>query len=80
MAAIGTFGLGLVWGWLLVRLLRQTNWRIWLRMLFGLGVQGAVIVALVGPLSLLWFTGGGLAGVLLAAIWVLTLERERVTR
>ena len=49
-------------------------------MLFGLGVQGAVIVALVGPLSLLWFTGGGLAGVLLAAIWVLTLERERVTR
>jgi len=78
-AISGTICLGLVWGWLLVRLLRGNRWAVMLRMLLGLSAQAVVVANLVGVLGMLWFVGGVFAGVLLAAIWVISLEQRILT-
>jgi hypothetical protein len=77
---LGTICLGLVWGWLLVRRLRGNRWVVVVRMLVGLAAQSLVVAALVKPLGLLWFAGGLLAGILLAAIWVLALEQRALVQ
>jgi hypothetical protein len=77
---LGTIALGLVWGWLLVRRLRGNRWMVAVRMLVGLAAQALVVAALVKPLGLLWFAGGLLAGILLAAIWVMALEQRALAQ
>jgi hypothetical protein len=77
---LGTTCLGLVWGWLLIRRLRGNRWMVVVRMLLGLAAQALVVAALVQPLGLLWFAGGLLAGILLAAIWVMALEQRALAQ
>ncbi len=74
MVIIGTAAVGVVWGWLLVRLARGRPWQALVRALLGAGAQAAAVVPFASALGLLWYAGGLTLGVMLAAIWVLSLE------
>lgn len=78
LAFAGTVGLGLVWGWLAVRLSRGARWTVVVRVVLGLAAQ-AELAQLLLPLGALWFGGGVLGGIFLALSLVRALEARIAT-
>jgi hypothetical protein len=74
MVITGTILLGIVWGWLSVRLMRGNRWTAIVRVVLGIAGQALVAAKIVAPLGVLWFAGGVIGGILIGIIWVRSLE------
>jgi hypothetical protein len=73
LAMVGAVGLGLVWGWLAVRLCRRARWPLVARVLLWLAVQALVVVWLASFRALLAFAAAALLSALLCAAWLRAL-------
>jgi F0F1-type ATP synthase assembly protein I len=78
MLIAGTIGLGVVWGWLIVRLARGRPWQVVARVVLGAAAQLAVVAQLAQALGAAWWVVGVAAGALIAGLWVQALERRAV--
>ena len=67
---IGTISLGLVWGWLLLRLLPGRGWAVITRVVAGLAAQAALVWQLVAPIGVVWFGIGVLLGMTIVSLWL----------
>jgi hypothetical protein len=73
LSIFGCAGLGLVWGWLVVRRVRGARWPLVVRMLLWIAVQALLVLWLATPQALIWFAIGVLAGALVCHAWVRAL-------
>jgi hypothetical protein len=75
MLVFGGVGLGLVWGWIAVRMAyRARRWTAVVSALLGTVGLGLVAALVAAPWVTRWFAGGVLAGALVCMVWVRTLE------
>ncbi|MFN8505550.1 hypothetical protein [Kouleothrix sp.] len=74
IAVLGGIGLGLVWGWLAVRLLAGARRAMAVRVPLWLALQALLVAYLGAPGALAGFAAGLAAGVLLARAWRSALE------
>jgi hypothetical protein len=74
LAAIGTTALGVVWGWLLRRLVPGRPWPVLARLAVAVLGQAALIWQLLEPLGILWFLLGGLFGMVIAHLWLASIK------
>lgn len=73
MLIAGSVGLGLVWGWLAVRLCRGARWPKIARVLLSIVVQALVVGWLATPAALAGFAAALLVGVATCAAWLRAL-------
>jgi hypothetical protein len=73
LSIAGSIGLGLVWGWLLVRRVRGARWPLVVRMLLWLVVQGLVVAKLASLQAVVWFAISVLVSALVYYAWVRAL-------
>ena len=67
---IGAGGIGLVWGWLAVRLCQGARWPKFTRVLLSIVIQALLVAWLTSWQSLLAFGIGLLFGALICAAWL----------
>jgi hypothetical protein len=70
LSILGSIGLGLVWGWVLVRRLRGARWPLVVRMLLWLVVQAVLVAKLASPQLVVWFAISVLASALVCHAWI----------
>jgi len=75
LVLMGGIGLGLVWGWIVARMVyRARRWTVVASALLGTAGLGLVAALVAAPWVTRWFGGGALAGALICLVWVRTLE------
>jgi len=76
LSVLGSIGLGLVWGWMLVRRVRGARWPLVLRMLLWLVVQAVLVARLASPQLVVWFAISVLASALVCRAWIRRLVQR----
>jgi hypothetical protein len=76
LSIAGSIGLGLVWGWLVVRRVRGARWPLVLRMLLWLAVQAVLVARLASPQLVAWFAISVLVSALVCHTWLRRLEQR----
>ncbi len=73
LSIAGSIGLGLVWGWLVVRRVRGARWPLVVRMLLWVIVQALLVAKLASLQAVVWFAVSVLVSALVWYAWFRTL-------